>query len=229
MKKCIWGMGRYFDYLGRVFPELFIDDSLYFSDSNISKYGIKKGHVISRESLYEEKEDSVVYVCATDQKVIDSIKKSASMYPSVKEIRHINELIQPFIEYLSDSFKSTVINNICDFEQIYAFEPDPSNYHVCGEVLKKLDRIMGSKIHLFNAGCYEKDGELLFDEKHNGCSNVSETGDAKVAVRSIDSVLDGQKATYIKMDIEGSELYALRGAKQTIIKWHPKLAICILS
>ena len=117
--------------------------------------------------------------------------------------------------------------NCYDFEQIYAFEPDPSNYHVCGEVLKKLDRIMGSKIHLFNAGCYEKDGELLFDEKHNGCSNVSETGDAKVAVRSIDSVLDGQKATYIKMDIEGSELYALRGAKQTIVKWHPKLAICI--
>ena len=34
-------------------------------------------------------------------------------------------------------------------------------------------------------------------------------------------------ATFIKMDIEGSELAALRGAEQLIRKNHPRLAVCI--
>lgn len=38
-------------------------------------------------------------------------------------------------------------------------------------------------------------------------------------------VLDKKRATYIKMNIEGSEIPALKGAKYTISKYHPRLAI----
>lgn len=44
---------------------------------------------------------------------------------------------------------------------------------------------------------------------------------------SLDNLLQGRLVTFIKMDIEGSELKALMGAKETIRKYKPKLAICL--
>lgn len=44
---------------------------------------------------------------------------------------------------------------------------------------------------------------------------------------SIDSFLKNENITFIKMDIEGSELNALKGAEETIRKNKPKLAVCI--
>lgn len=52
------------------------------------------------------------------------------------------------------------------------------------------------------------------------CTSVIET-------TSIDEILDGGEATYIKMDIEGAEYEALLGAKKTIKNYKPKLAISI--
>ena len=58
-------------------------------------------------------------------------------------------------------------------------------------------------------------------------SSVSLEGDSKIEVTTLDSEVGEEKVTFIKMDIEGAELNALKGAKETIIKNKPRLAICI--
>jgi hypothetical protein len=58
-------------------------------------------------------------------------------------------------------------------------------------------------------------------------SSIVETGEVVVETDSIDNVLGGKRATLIKMDIEGAELAALKGAEGTIKAWKPKMAICI--
>ena len=44
---------------------------------------------------------------------------------------------------------------------------------------------------------------------------------------AIDEILQGEEATYIKMDVEGAELRALYGAEKTIRTYRPKLAVCM--
>ena len=55
----------------------------------------------------------------------------------------------------------------------------------------------------------------------------TESGVNRIPVDSIDNVCSGDKVTFIKMDIEGSEMEALKGAENVIKRDKPRLAICI--
>ena len=59
----------------------------------------------------------------------------------------------------------------------------------------------------------------------SGGAHIAETGETTVKITTIDSL--GIAPTFIKMDIEGHEIPALYGVKNTIIKHKPKLAISI--
>jgi len=49
----------------------------------------------------------------------------------------------------------------------------------------------------------------------------------KVDAITVDEVAGGSAVTFIKMDIEGGEMFALEGARNTIIKNKPRMAVCI--
>ncbi len=105
---------------------------------------------------------------------------------------------------------------------IYAFEPDRTNY----EKLK--ERQYGEHVKIYNAGLYETTKKISFSANKGGSSKIEEDGEHKVQVYQFDELeLPDKAITFIKMDIEGSELKALEGMKQTIKKYKPKLAICI--
>ena len=114
------------------------------------------------------------------------------------------------------------------YKKIIAFEPDTKNF-------KALQNKHGNKpdIILFKTGVSDSDGEVSFLENGGTTSKIYEHKNAtKIPVRSIDSVLrelgaGERKVTFIKMDVEGAELRALKGASETILREKPKLAISI--
>lgn len=121
------------------------------------------------------------------------------------------DTIEAFLEHTEQKYK-----------YIYAFEPDKTNY----ERLLKRGYKQNVKIH--NAGLFCETKEMRFDSNRGGSSKIGEEGIDTVQVIKFDDLeLPENKITFIKMDIEGSELNALKGMQETIKKNKPKLAICI--
>lgn len=106
-------------------------------------------------------------------------------------------------------------------EYVIAWETDPYNLENC----KKLYEESGIKHELIPKGLWSEKKELKLKINKTG-SMISNDGDVIVEVDSIDNMVN-RPVTFIKMDIEGSEYQALLGAKKTISKYKPKLAICI--
>lgn len=109
------------------------------------------------------------------------------------------------------------------YQGIVCFEP-VEEYH------KRLEkRGRGKKVTAICAGVYKETTTLHFNAGGGKGSAItsSSANTITVPVRAIDDVPECKNATFIKMDVEGSELDALKGAKQTILRNKPKLAICI--
>lgn len=104
------------------------------------------------------------------------------------------------------------------YTSITALEPDIKNYK---KLLKNTEGMRN--IICLNMGAWDKEDTLIFSTKAGRNSKLSAEG-VGVKVTDIDSL--GIPATFIKMDIEGSELKALCGMEQTILKHKPKLYVC---
>lgn len=106
-----------------------------------------------------------------------------------------------------------------NYNHIYALEPDEKNFR---KLTKNTDGM--KNITLYNMGAWNKKDTLIFDKKAGRNSKLSASG-VPVEVSDIDSLID-DKITMLKMDIEGAELKAIEGCRNTIAKHKPKLYIC---
>lgn len=130
--------------------------------------------------------------------------------------------------FIGDTLKDFIEKVSNKYEMIYCFEPSPEAFHKLKQ-LKETVFKNNENILLHRKGLLDTDKKIGFniltgagseriDEQFSNINNID--------VVSIDNVIQG-KVTFIKMDIEGSELAALKGAKKTILQNKPKLAICV--
>lgn len=108
------------------------------------------------------------------------------------------------------------------YQKIYAWEPDQSNRTILLKNTSKME-----KICYIPYGMWKDEDTLFFSSDASVCSHIAKTGSECLKVNSIDNICKDEEVTFIKMDIEGSEYEALQGAKSTIKRMKPKLAICI--
>lgn len=121
------------------------------------------------------------------------------------------------------AYDGDTIREFCEatngkYASITALEPDAKNYK---KLLKNTEGMCN--VTCLNMGAWNKEDTLIFSTKAGRNSRLSAEGTG-VKVTDIDTL--SIPASFIKMDIEGSELRALCGMKQTIIKYKPKLYVC---
>lgn len=105
-----------------------------------------------------------------------------------------------------------------NYAGVHIFEPEPSNMAVIQNQLGSL-----SKVHLHPYGLSNQPQILRFSISGSS-SRISEQGEMEITVKRLDDVIS-EPFTFLKMDIEGSELDAIEGARSSIINYHPRLAI----
>lgn len=143
-----------------------------------------------------------------------------------------NEVYVDCGAYIGDSVLD-FCNYVKAYDKIYAFEMDGENFAAMSNNLKGRNSIFQ-----YNYGVWSCDKELEYGigtsdnepmegisvfKKEEGKNNHIRT----VKVKALDSLLSGEKVTFLKMDIEGAEIEAIKGARRIIFEQKPKLAICL--
>ncbi len=108
----------------------------------------------------------------------------------------------------------------------YCLEPDAQNIVTIKEKLNGY-----GNFEMIDRAVWSKTTTLSMNAKGNFATSVVES-DAhnslqRIQAAALDDILKGREVTFIKMDIEGAEMEALRGAEEIITGQKPRLAISI--
>jgi FkbM family methyltransferase len=113
------------------------------------------------------------------------------------------------------------MNRNRDFQKIHMFDPNPQNRKSLLEISSKDKRVFFSEIALSDSKGLER-----FDSKLGSSSRFSKEGDVQIRVDVLDSFIR-EYPDYLKFDIEGGELSALRGGHRLFKELKPKLAVSV--
>ena len=109
-------------------------------------------------------------------------------------------------------------------KKVYAFEPNPQTYSSLQQNLRSMGLCDLSET--FCCGVSDQPGSVRFTQNKT-MSFIDPNGTIEIAIRTLDDCVgEVTGSLYIKMDIEGFEIPALRGAARLIEKYHPYMAIC---
>jgi FkbM family methyltransferase len=114
--------------------------------------------------------------------------------------------------------------------RVIAIEADPTNARCLRKTFAQ--EIAASRVTVVEAAAWDRSGTVTFASnpvRGTLGSAVSDRGTLQVRSVTLDEVvgeLGLRRVDYVKMDIEGAERHALRGAGRMLREYAPRLAIC---
>lgn len=119
--------------------------------------------------------------------------------------------------------------------KVVAVEPSPENLNCLRKNFAK--EIAEGRVVIYPKGVWDKDDVLTFFVNPTNTAGNSfvrqlpgTTETIQAPLTTIDKLVEELKldrVDYIKFDIEGAERRALAGGKQTLAKFHPRMAVCV--
>jgi|SRR5579872_6244769 len=118
-----------------------------------------------------------------------------------------------------------------DAGKVFAFEILPENLAILEQNMK--DNIgLANRIECVRRALWNRSGETIgYTSRASGTSLLAGSkDDGSVETLSIDDLVDQRhlkRVDLIKLDVEGAELHALRGAEKTIRAFRPRIAVSV--
>lgn len=122
--------------------------------------------------------------------------------------------------YTGDTIRLMMKNGYA-FEAIAAFEPDLTVFNKLVSLIKDKPCIA------FPCGVGSENKQYNFEKSVSGGSHVSPSGKDSILIVRLDDALPNFKPNFIKMDVEGAERDALKGAGHILRACRPHMAIAI--
>nr|WP_315018192.1 FkbM family methyltransferase [uncultured Campylobacter sp.] len=188
-------------------------------------------HIVTLYNLLIDEKSKEVYKAVLKFKLTEDYTYLINVKDDVKK-QYFDEVVkfsdeEVFVDcggYTGDTIEAFLKAVDNKFKHIYSFEPDERNFKILTKYVEGLEK--KDKIKVINAGVYYKSSVFYLQGEEMAIACTNEATDRKVEVCAIDDVVKFAP-TYIKMDIETFETYALLGAMESIVKYKPKLAISI--
>lgn len=134
------------------------------------------------------------------------------LIPNIKDITFVDGGA-----YVGDTLPN-IIKNFPDYKKIYCIEPNDLHIKIA-----KRDFQHQRDIRFINCGLGKEKLEITEAQESQ---DICEHDYQATNINTIDNLIK-EKVDFIKLDIEGAEQDTIIGAKETILKYHPILAICI--
>lgn len=134
--------------------------------------------------------------------------------------------------YVGDTIEKFIWKQNGGFRKIFAFEPGIKQFEALGIRLERILRewaIDNAKVKLYNAALGESNKKSFISsrtELMQSCiRSADQNSSQKINIYTMDELFKDEKISFIKSDIEGSEISMLNGAKETIQRNKPKMAL----
>lgn len=194
-------------------------------------YNAHYGEIASAYELFDDEDSRNAYANIVTYKLTGRMKYLMDAFSDRSEL--YGELdaskIESFIDagaYNGDTVKEG-IQYFPRLREVIAIEPDPRNYK---KLLKFIESVDGLDIRTVNAAVWSEVGDGEFLASGNRNSSVSSTAsyqhrDTDISLISIDSL--SASPDYVKYDVEGAELEALIGSRDTINRVRPSMLVSL--
>ncbi len=120
------------------------------------------------------------------------------------------DTVEEFLHYCGNEYNS-----------VTAVEPDRRTFKKLTEYLENIP-----KSEAFQNAIYSESKTLIFSSKAGRQSTISSKGE-EIEAATVDELCADKSVTYIKMDVEGAEKEAIKGAENTLKTQKPKLNIAL--
>lgn len=188
-----------------------------FIEENEDKFDFVYNHLADDESKRVYLDILSFKVSGKIEYLLGSFVDKSKVYSDILKLTD-NESIIDLGAYDGDTIREFMVATNGNYKDITALEPDAKNFKKLVKNTEGMDNLK-----CLNMGAWNEKDTLIFSTKAGRNSKLSAEG-VSVEVTDIDSL--NLSPTFIKMDIEGSELKALNGMEQTVKAYRPKLYVC---